>query len=403
MCPLNTSTARRGFTLIELLIVITVILLLLATSTMVIGNIIDSAREKATIATIAKVNGLMQARLEAYQRAMERADLKSAVIFTKAYCRQAFPPEIDKFVLDQANEKTWEILARKTYLRAKFPLSFAEVCWFDGVPGTSADDNASGPTNFYPAPAGVQYYIGTPDPGEFGRGANDDLQPYATLLRERMVAPAAHRPETESAEMIYLILTAGDLFGVPAVGADEFASTEVRDTDGDGLPEFVDGWGRPLRFYRWPTRLVRCGESSHLGDRSAPPNGTSNDPPGPLSPWEPTYANLLVGTLPSLVVNDTSLQHDPDDGYGLIDSQIFNRLSSGSQAGARIKFEQLYHTPDTYWTSLIVSAGRDGELGLWEPVQFNIGANVFGHLAQPVTLGDPAANPINDDITNRRQ
>ena len=25
-----------------------------------------------------------------------------------------------------------------------------------------------------------------------------------------------------------------------------------RDTDGDGLPEFVDAWGQPLQFFRWP-------------------------------------------------------------------------------------------------------------------------------------------------------
>ena len=26
----------------------------------------------------------------------------------------------------------------------------------------------------------------------------------------------------------------------------------MRDTDGDGLPEFVDAWGQPLQFFRWP-------------------------------------------------------------------------------------------------------------------------------------------------------
>ena len=33
---------------------------------------------------------------------------------------------------------------------------------------------------------------------------------------------------------------------------DDFTDREVRDTDGDGLPEFVDAWGEPLQFYRWP-------------------------------------------------------------------------------------------------------------------------------------------------------
>ena len=31
-----------------------------------------------------------------------------------------------------------------------------------------------------------------------------------------------------------------------------FHRQEVQDTDGDGLPEFVDAWGQPLQFFRWP-------------------------------------------------------------------------------------------------------------------------------------------------------
>ncbi len=34
--------------------------------------------------------------------------------------------------------------------------------------------------------------------------------------------------------------------------ADDFTNKEVQDTDHDGLPEFVDAWGEPLYFYRWP-------------------------------------------------------------------------------------------------------------------------------------------------------
>ena len=33
---------------------------------------------------------------------------------------------------------------------------------------------------------------------------------------------------------------------------DDFSDREVKDTDGDGLPEFVDAWGQPLQFFRWP-------------------------------------------------------------------------------------------------------------------------------------------------------
>lgn len=400
---------RRGFSLIELVIVMAIMITLAAFALLVVGSTIRGAREKATKATISKIDGLLRQRQEAFQRALEKAELQKAIAFTKIFARNAFPPEIDKFLVDQASERTWEVLARKTYFRANFPQSFAEVCWFDGAPGIAGtndtDFGSNSVTDFYPST--FQYYPGIPDPQEFGAGAtNDDLQPYARLLRERFTNPAVHNPETESAELLYLMLTAADLFGVAPAGQDEFSSTEVRDTDGDGLMEFVDAWERPLRFYRWPTRLLRCGEDPVTGDVDG---DASTDVPGPESPAIATYANFLIGTLPSLTAqwedqpgNDKPLLRDPDDGYGLINSQIIDR-NSGGPAAARLKLEAFFHTPNTYHTTLIVSPGADGNLGLYEPVQFNIGANVYGHLAQLRVLGDPSASPLADNLTNRRQ
>ena len=52
--------------------------------------------------------------------------------------------------------------------------------------------------------------------------------------------------------MLYAILVegAGPLGSV--FNRDDFTDKEVHDTDGDGLPEFVDAWGQPLQFFRWP-------------------------------------------------------------------------------------------------------------------------------------------------------
>lgn len=404
-------TPRRGFSMLEMLGVIGIILLLLSLLTYVMGNVIRDAREKATLATIQKVDGMLRQRQEAFQRAMERAELQAAVAFTKTFARNAFPPEIDKFVVDQASDRTWEVLARKTYFRAKFPQSFAEVCWFDGKPGVSGtDDDGNSVTDFYPS--SFPYYPGIPDPLELGRGTgNDDLEPYATLLRTRFTTPARHNPETESSELLYLILTAGDLFGVPNAGQDEFSSNEVSDTDGDGLLEFVDAWGQPLRFYRWPTRLLRSGEDAFTGDTDMDSN--VNEPAGPNVAADPRYAATMIQTLPSLKIqyeaqsgNDKPLLRDPDDGFGLIDTQIINRnppMNQTSRDAAKLKLEAFFHTPSTYHTVLIVSSGADRSLGMFEPVQFNLGSNIYGHLAQLRTLGDPASNPIADNLSNRRQ
>ena len=52
--------------------------------------------------------------------------------------------------------------------------------------------------------------------------------------------------------MLYAILVEGNgPFGT-VFSRDEFTDKEVQDTDNDGLPEFVDAWGQPLQFFRWP-------------------------------------------------------------------------------------------------------------------------------------------------------
>ena len=62
----------------------------------------------------------------------------------------------------------------------------------------------------------------------------------------------AHQHNTARSETLYAILVGG----VGPLGSvfspDDFSDREVKDTDGDGLPEFVDAWGQPLQFFRWP-------------------------------------------------------------------------------------------------------------------------------------------------------
>ncbi len=64
-----------------------------------------------------------------------------------------------------------------------------------------------------------------------------------------------HTHKTARSEMLYAILVEGGGVYGSAFDKDDFTSKEVQDTDGDGLMEFVDAWGEPLQFYRWPILL----------------------------------------------------------------------------------------------------------------------------------------------------
>jgi prepilin-type N-terminal cleavage/methylation domain-containing protein len=63
---------------------------------------------------------------------------------------------------------------------------------------------------------------------------------------------ANHKHNTARAEVLYALLVEGSGPLGSAFTRDDFSDKEVQDTDGDGLPEFVDAWGKPLQFFRWP-------------------------------------------------------------------------------------------------------------------------------------------------------
>lgn len=157
--------------------------------------------------------------------------------------------------------------------------------------------------------------------------------------------PGEEASAADNAEALYYLLTKGRVFGSNAEDADNFSATEVGDTDDDGHMELVDAWGNPIRWYPWPTRLVR---------------------------------SAVVGTLITNLPSD--INHDGDDPIGWMKNE------NG--------FEKNYHTPDTYHPPLIVSAGSDGELGLYEAYD----KTNYGHLAAPISTTNTDA--LDDNLTN---
>jgi prepilin-type N-terminal cleavage/methylation domain-containing protein len=73
---------------------------------------------------------------------------------------------------------------------------------------------------------------------------------------------ANHQHKTARSEMLYAILVEGLSPLGSSFSREDFTSREVQDTDGDGLPEFVDAWGEPLQFFRWPIYYGGVGTST---------------------------------------------------------------------------------------------------------------------------------------------
>lgn len=306
---------RRGFTLVELMMVITIIALLMTLVISVVGSFITHARDSATRATIEKIESLLNARSQAFNRLIMRKGFLQGTPEFQAV-------SVNMSALPQSTQK---IIAIK-FLEMKYfpqrPQDFNELMGlFQANPPTQLQLAALYPNLFNGvAPKGNVTVAG------------------------------------ENSEYLYDFLTQENVLGDSPEGRDSFSAAEVQDKNGNGFPEFLDGWGNPIRFYRWPTRLFRSG-----GTGAAISNQDVNN------------AKVLFASLPVFSGNlAVDLARDPDDPLQECLSPVLN--------GGAINFESLFHTPATYHVLLIVSAGPDGVLGLYEPDDPNA-STTYGNLA----------------------
>ncbi len=402
----------RGFTLLELLIVIAIITMLMGLLAFGMRGILDSSDQQATTATIRKLDGLIQKRAEAFDRAFRRDGA-----FRRRYI------EVAHVLLEQkgiytGRQDVVEVLARKIAFRHQFPQRHEDLLKMG-----FAADGLTPLTDYQPddtlLPAGSRS-LDTND-----NQIADIVEATATDPSLLPTADVPVRDETVSSELLYFTLVHYGNFGSSGSVAGQFGPQEVADTDNDGLLEFIDAWGNPLQFYRWPTRLMDTDPpvpfQPNLANLNDPTDvlQTVESPPGSgtfvtvgvrtVTAQERTIANLLFKGLPPSTVQLPNgvlprdlLLIDPDDPIGRLYSIMEVLDGSNNLPRFADEFnETWYHTPDTYHTPLIVSAGPDGDLGLYHAAD----TPNLGNLAQyDLTLGlDALIERIGDNITNRNR
>jgi len=429
----------RGFTLIELLMVIAIIGIMLTMSLVVMFGITDQASEEATNSTIQKVNRLLELRIDSFNRAFPGNSAQWEAAFISHIAREVanregVPQSRVEALLKRFAEGSpvWQILAKKASYRFEFPQRVEEL-----LAGAPFDNNqitftASGSSLNNPIPdtlelkllrpiASQQLYDGYEGVAPNPSPSVDDITRRTNTLWNKHMQDRT----TESSELLYFFLFHSGNFGSAEVSRDEFTEKEIADTDGDGLREFVDAWGQPLRFYRWPTRLI--DPSLPLG-AFAPNFATENDATDLMTvlsvdrarvdvgarevdQLERNVAELLIKGLPrklqftnayiaaacsskidrpgitdvDVIIPPDPLLRDPDDPAGLLYSLLESGIPTGNfTVDLSWEFnEQNYHTPDTFHAPLIVSPGLDGILGLYEPFDVGTASDIRrGNLAQ---------------------
>lgn len=228
--------ARRSFTLVELLVTITIILMLAGMGLAVVYQVQDSARLSRTRSTISKIDRLLLQRYATYR--VRRVPI-SAV---------GLPANLTAAA---------QLAALRQLMRLEMPDRFSDIV--NPLPyqyhantgiqwGTDPGALSLNPAFPVPVPAPNEQCL--PDPRRVDAGGNplpfQMPRPSVSRVYLARFQSAAPSDTYAGAECLYLILTTG-----PESAREQFHESEIADADGDGWPEFVDGWGNPIYWLRW--------------------------------------------------------------------------------------------------------------------------------------------------------
>jgi prepilin-type N-terminal cleavage/methylation domain-containing protein len=221
--PSRLQPPASGLTLVELLITMTIMAIIAA---MILGTAqaaMESARRSRTQQTIHKIHGLIMERLELYST--RRVDFKPA--FTTLLNNALQSNTITHSMYGQIVADL-RLLALREMMKYEMPDRWSDV----------RDANRSAldiPEFLVNRPALAQSYLAR---WNQMTTANPSIDPSESF---------------EGPECLYLTV-------MNATGDGEartlFTKQEIGDVDGDGTPEFLDGWGQPIGWIRWPAGFV---------------------------------------------------------------------------------------------------------------------------------------------------
>jgi prepilin-type N-terminal cleavage/methylation domain-containing protein len=183
----------RGFTLVELLVVLIIIAILGSAVMFAMFSAQESARAAKTKSTISKLNALIMQRYESY------IDRRVPIVRIAGEKPQVFHGR--------------RLQALRELMRMEMPDRHHDVL----------DDQVT-----------------------------KMRRPAVSHTYRRRIDPAKNHPQffaNQGAECLYLIIAHGT---EDSDAIAHFSQSDLGDFDGDGLPEFLDGWGRPISWLRWP-------------------------------------------------------------------------------------------------------------------------------------------------------
>lgn len=334
----------RGFSLIEILVVMMILAILTALIVGAMGPLLTNAKVAATQTTIEQVGSVIQARYEAVMTADVSAEANKLAVLNSN--------------LDQADA---EYLIRMALYRQALPQCPEDMFGMDLTQATTTNN--------------------APYAGAWSGPNNSDDSPVTAseVFLLAMTQGSAVRA-----------LPGGKSYPVPLLELDNITQAHLADSDSDGLRELVDEWGTPFRFYNFPTGLMTVsGGNFDIGN-----------------------AELLISGLPANLSTSGPLSKDPFDGSGTHFNHLRGEFTNSPTTNmtyrtgggttttpvAIMSGDNYYH-PNRTFTPLLVSAGGDLTLGLYEPTNDDSGSAIDANRLCVVT----STTDLTDNLTNRQQ
>ncbi|MCA9130656.1 MAG: prepilin-type N-terminal cleavage/methylation domain-containing protein [Planctomycetales bacterium] len=291
---------RPSFTLVELLVAIAIMGVMVGMVLFSLAGAQTDAKINLTRKTIEKLNSVILQEWESFRYRAVRIDLDSAVLrpYRSAGITNGQPP------LSPREGARLRMIVLRDTMRMEMPDRLTDILFPPSIYKVAlfSANNPANPGDDLP------YWVGSWNPAtgtsspNGSRVASPKLNSYRAALNESLrrlgapvtappfpspyIGPVAANPaldaippavrdvlfENQPAEMLYQIVASSTYEGGSAIEA--FRPSEIGDTDNDGLPEFLDAWGTPIRWIRWPSGFASplntpFNEASNSGNSDA--------------------------------------------------------------------------------------------------------------------------------------
>ncbi|HVU86628.1 MAG TPA: prepilin-type N-terminal cleavage/methylation domain-containing protein [Pirellulales bacterium] len=296
----SRDIGNRGFTLVELMVTI-VIIAILAGIVLVAARAAQQAANRAnTQALIAKLHGQLMIRYESFRT-------------------RRLP--INTIGLNGQQAALHRLNAIRELMRMELPDRYSDLFAYP-------NPNTPGSSIYVPIPSGMPssqlivarfYTFDVSGPSWIAGSPGQQVSIAPTAVNLSYQRKCANNPQLpsadyEDAECLYLILSTG--LSDDTVAAELVNPANIGDTDADGMPEFIDAWGRPIRFIRWAPGFVSDFQPYDPVNNPTDPHLTAknHDPFDPLRMQHPFQPSALTKN----DLQSFPFSYNPADGMALV-------------------------------------------------------------------------------------